>query len=153
MLSYKFQKLKSSGELTRMSDLLEFGKNILKSQPFSILLGTELTSFEVGSAELTLAIRNELTQQHGFVHGGVISYLADNCLTYAGGSVLGDSVTSEYKINYVRPAIGHTLIARSSVLSSGKSQAVCECKVFAIGKKGEILVAVAQGTISKVQQV
>jgi len=135
-----------------MSSLFEFGKEILNSQPFSTLLGAELTSFDVGSAEISLLIKDELKQQHGFAHGGVVSYLADNCLTYAGGSVLGDSVTSEYKINYVRPAIGHKLIARSTVLSSGKRQAVCECKVFAISEKGETLVAVAQGTINKVEK-
>ncbi len=134
-----------------MSELFEFGKKVLQSQPFSQLLGAELTLFEAGSAEITLVVRDDLKQQHGFVHGGVVSYLADNCLTYAGGSVLGDSVTSEYKINYVRPAIGHTLIARATVLSSGKRQAVCECRVFAILKQ-ETLVAIAQGTINKVDK-
>ncbi len=84
-----------------MSELFELGKEILESQPFSALLGTELEVFEPGTAVLTLAVREELKQQHGFVHGGVLSYLADNALTYAGGSVLGDSVTSEYKINYI----------------------------------------------------
>ncbi len=133
-----------------MSDLLEFGKGILKAQPFSMLLGAELTAFESGSAEITLLLREDLKQQHGFAHGGVLSYLADNCLTYAGGSVLGDSVTSEYKINYVRPAIGHKLIARATVLSSGKQQAVCGCKIFSVGDEGETLVAVAQGTINKI---
>lgn len=135
-----------------MSDLFDFGKDILNAQPFSALLGAELTAFEVGSAEMTLALRDELTQQHGFAHGGVVSYLADNCLTFAGGSVLGDSVTSEYKINYVRPAMGQALIARATVLSSGRRQAVCECKVFAVSEKGEILAAVAQGTINKVDK-
>ncbi|HFC12107.1 MAG TPA: PaaI family thioesterase, partial [Anaerolineae bacterium] len=115
----------------------------------STLLGAELTTFTPNYAEITLPIRDELKQQHGFVHGGVVSYLADNCLTYAGGSVLGDCVTSEYKINYVRPAIGHTLIARASVLSAGKRQAICECKIFVVSEKGERLVAVAQGTIMK----
>ncbi len=133
-----------------MSELLKIGKSILKAQPFSSLLGAELAALESGSAEITLEVREEFKQQHGFVHGGVISYLADNCLTYAGGSILGNCVTSEYKINYVRPAIGHRLIARASVLSSGKQQAVCECKVLAVDKKGETLVAVAQGTIHKI---
>lgn len=135
-----------------MSELLELGKNILESQPFSQLLGAELTAFEVGSAEITLQVRDELKQQHGFVHGGVISYLADNCLTFAGGSIFGDSVTSEYKINYLRPAIGQTLISRAAVISSGKRQAVCECKVYVVNEKGESLVAAAQGTINKVEK-
>jgi len=133
-----------------MDNLFEFGKAILESQPFSQLIGAELTGFESGRAEISLVITDQLKQQHGFVHGGIVSYMADNCLTYAGGSVLGDSVTSEYKINYVRPAMGETLVAKSTVLSSGKTQAVCECKVFALADGKEALVAVAQGTIIKV---
>jgi len=134
-----------------LNELLEFGRKVLKEQPFSVLLGTELTSFESGEAVLTLAVREELKQQHGFVHGGVVSYLADNALTYAGGSILGNCVTSEFKINYVRPAIGEKLIARASVLSSGKKQAVCECKISVVSDKGEVMVAVALGTIVKVE--
>lgn len=133
-----------------MSELFEFGRKILESQPFSNLLGTELELFEPGTAVLALTVREELKQQHGFVHGGVVSYLADNALTYAGGSVLGDSVTSEYKINYLRPAIGQKLVARATVLSSGKNQAVCQCMVFAVDDDEERTVAVAQGTINKV---
>jgi len=133
-----------------MDNLFEFGKAILESQPFSQLIGAELTGFEPGRTEISLVITDQLKQQHGFVHGGIVSYMADNCLTYAGGSVLGDSVTSEYKINYVRPAMGETLVAKSTVLSSGKTQAVCECKVFALADGKEALVAVAQGTIIRV---
>lgn len=132
-----------------MTDLLEWGRNVLRDQAFSRLLGTELNSFTEGQAELALPVREDFRQQHGFVHGGVVSYLADNALTYAGGSVLGNSVTSEYKINYLRPALGDKLLARASVVSAGKRQAVCECRVFAVGEKGEQLVALAQGTITK----
>lgn len=134
-----------------MGDLLPFGKAILEAQPFSQLIGTQINKFEKGKAELSLQITDKIKQQHGFVHGGVVSYMADNCLTYAGGSVMGDSVTSEYKINFVRPAIGDELIARASVLSSGRRQAVCECKVYAITDGKEKLVAVAQGTINRVE--
>lgn len=135
-----------------MSEFLDFGKSVLASQPFSVMLGAELEAFEPGMAVLTLVVRDELKQQHGFVHGGVVSYLADNALTYAGGSVLGDSVTSEYKINYLRPALGKKLVAKATVLSSGKTQAVCQCHVMAIGDDAERTVAVAQGTISKINQ-
>lgn len=133
-----------------MSELFAFGQKVLREQPFSVLIGTELLSFTPGEAVLRVPVRDALRQQHGFVHGGVVSYLADNALTFAGGSVLGDSVTAEYKINYLRPAIGERLIARATVVSAGKKQAVCECRVYAEGAQGEKLVAVAQGTISKV---
>lgn len=130
--------------------MFDYGKQILREQPFSMLLGAELTAFDEGQAELSLNIRDELTQNFGFVHGGVLSYMADNCITFSAASILGKCVTSEYKINYVRPALGETLIARSTVLSSGKRQATCECKVYVVGKQGEKLVAAALGTIIKV---
>ncbi|ERJ17475.1 Phenylacetic acid degradation protein PaaD [Salinisphaera shabanensis E1L3A] len=134
-----------------MSELFDFGQKVLAKQAFSVFLGAELTKFEPGEAELTLLVRDELKQQHGFVHGGVVSYLADNSLGFVGGSVLTDVVTSEYKINYARPAIGEKLVARASVLASGKRQAVCQSKVFAIDGNEEKLVAVAQGTLNKVE--
>jgi acyl-CoA thioesterase len=130
--------------------MLNYGKNILKEQPFSRLLGAELITFEEGKAELSLVLRDELTQNFGFVHGGVLSYLADNCITFSAASVLGKCVTSEYKINYLKPAIGEMLIARSTVLSSGKRQATCECKIYVLCKDEEMLVAVALGTICKI---
>lgn len=136
--------------MTQITDLLAFGRRILAEQPFSTMLGAELTAFEPGRAELRLAVRHELKQQYGFVHGGVLSYLADNALTYAGGSALSGQgiVTSEFKINYLRPAIGDALIARAQVIHAGKSQAVCRCDVFALTGTEEKLCATAQGTIT-----
>lgn len=131
-------------------DILKFGRKILASQPFSELMGTELQKFETGIAELSLEIKEHHKQQHGFAHGGVISYLADNALTFAGGSVLGDSLTLEFKINYVRPALGQTLIAKARVTANGKQQAVCHCDIYAINEGEEKLCATAQGTIWKI---
>ena len=136
-----------------MEDLLNLGKQVLASQPFSGLIGAELLSFSQGYAELKIPIRPELKQQHGFVHGGVISYAADNALTFAGGSVLGTGVTtSEFKINYLRPAIGDFLVARASVVYSGKSQAVCRCDVVVSKEGRESMCATSQGTIVMLAQ-
>jgi len=136
-----------------MDDLLQIGKEALASQPFSVLVGAELTGFSPGQAELTIPITTQLKQQHGFVHGGVISYAADNALTAAGGSVLGPAVvTSEYKINYLRPVVGTTLIARATVVYSSKTQAVCRCDVFVVSEGEERLCAVSQGTIVRIGQ-
>ncbi|MEP6773867.1 MAG: PaaI family thioesterase, partial [Polaromonas sp.] len=76
------------------ADLLPFGREVLGRQPFSALLNAQLDAFAPGLAELSVPVVPGLLQQHGFVHGGVLSYLADNALTFAGGSVLGDSVTA-----------------------------------------------------------
>lgn len=101
---------------------------------------------------LEVPIRRRLLQQNGFAYGGVISYVADNALTFAGGSVLGPAVlTAEYKINFLRPASGEWLVARASLVHSGRRRAVCRCDVFAVGAGGEgVLCAAAQGTIASV---
>jgi uncharacterized protein (TIGR00369 family) len=133
------------------TDLLALGRQALHSQAFSRLLGTELDAFEPGLATLRLPLRDDHRQQHGFVHGGAISYLADNALTFAGGSVLGNSVTAEYKINYLRPALGgQALVAEARVLGSGRTQAVCRCDIYVQQPDGQRqLCAAAQGTIRK----
>ena len=129
---------------------LAMGQDILAKQAFSRLLGAELTALARGHCTLELPVRDELLQQNGFVHGGAVSYLADNALTFAGGGALsGPVVTSEYKLNYVRPAIGQRLIARAEAVAVSKSQAVCRCEVFAVSDGVERLCALAQGTIAR----
>lgn len=130
-----------------------FAESILQRQRFAAHMGTRLLVFTEGRAELALDITDDHRQQHGFVHGGVLAYLADNALTFAGGSVLGDSLTVEFKINYVRPAKGKgRLRAVGEVVGHGKSQAVVRCDIFMEPEGGEPeLCAAAQGTIRKVR--
>jgi len=136
-----------------MDEMLDMGRQVLAAQPFSVLIGAELTGFAVGSAEIKVPIRPQLKQQHGFLHGGVVSYAADNALTYVGGSVLGPAVvTLEFKINYVRPALGDAIVARAKAVYVGRNQAVCRCDVFVVDGGEESLCAIAQGTINKLGQ-
>jgi uncharacterized protein (TIGR00369 family) len=129
---------------------LAMGRKVLAEQPFSRLLGAELLALAPGQVELALDVRDELRQQNGFVHGGVLAYLADNALTYAGGTALRvPVVTSEMKLNYLRPGTGVRLIARAQALHAGKSQAVCRCEIYSVdGEGAEKLCAAAQGTIA-----
>jgi uncharacterized protein (TIGR00369 family) len=129
---------------------LKMGREVLAQQAFSQLIGAELSALSPGQCELQLALTDQLKQQNGFAHGGVISYLADNALTYAGGTAMQvPVVTSEFKINYVRPGIGERLIARARAEAVSKSQAVCRCEVYAVSGGEEKLCALAQGTIAK----
>ena len=129
---------------------LALGREVLARQPFSVLIGAELTALERGRCELQVPVTDRVKQQNGFAHGGVLSYLADNALTYAGGTAMQvPVVTAEFKINYLRPAIGDRLIARAQAVHVGRSQAVCRCEVFALNGRDEKLCAVAQGTIAK----
>lgn len=140
----------SAGASGDAESFLELGRRVLAEQPFSVLLGASLVALEPGRCELALPLRDDLRQQHGFAHGGVVSYLADNALTYAGGTALRvPVVTAEMKINYVRPAVGDRLVARAHAVHAGRTQAVCRCDVFAVAGGEEKLCAVAQGTIAQ----
>lgn len=147
-----------SGDDTRVAQvspeaflaMLEMGREVLASQPFSVLIGAEMHALSSGLVDLQLPLTAQLRQQNGFAHGGVVSYMADNALTFAGGTALrAPVVTSEFKINYVRPAIGERLIARARAVHTGSSQAVCTCEIFAVADGVEKLCALAQGTIAK----
>ncbi len=136
-----------------MDEILKIGNEILKSQPFSKFINSEITGLSPGYAELSLKITENVKQQFGFVHGGVISYVADTAIAFAGGSVLGRKIlTLEYKINFLKPAVGEKLIGRARVIYSSKSHAVCHCDVFFVNEGKETLCAVAQGTIVKPNQ-
>lgn len=135
-----------------MTDLMAFGRSVLESQPFSVMIGAELEAFEPGRAVLALELGPDHMQHLGMAHGGVVSYLADNALTFAGGSALGAAcVTLEFKINYIRPARSGRLVAEAKVVNAGKRFAVTECRVTARENGEEILVASAQGTICRLE--
>ena len=121
---------------------------VLGLQPFSRLLRAELIEFSTGHAELRVPMRSALAQQHGLVHGGVVAYVADSAIAFAGGSVLGPSVaTGGLSLQYVRPARGSQLRAVADVVTTTRSQSVCRCEVLVTGPDGDTLCAVAQGTV------
>ena len=100
-----------------MDELLKLGKEVLASRRFSKPIGAELTVFLPGYVELTIKITERLKQQHGFVHGGVIGYAANNTLTFAGGSVPGpEVVTSKCKINSLGPPMGSILQEQQRII-------------------------------------
>lgn len=133
-----------------MTDRLALARQILASQPFSVMIGTEVVAYGDGMVELRLPIIDSVKQQHGFVHGGVIAYLADNALTMAAGLSMGGGVlTAEMKINYLKPAVGDMLIARAWTISHGRSQGVSRCDILAEQGGTERLCAAAQGTVMK----
>ena len=60
--------------ISKSIEPLERARHILAKQPFSVLIGAEMDAFETGSVQISIPILPKLLQQHGFVHGGVISY-------------------------------------------------------------------------------
>src|SRR5688500_13716872 len=85
------------------------------------LIGAELKSIEAGATEVTLAYREDLTQQKGFIHGGIIGMIADTACGYAAFSLMpaGCSlVTVVYKIKILDPARG-VLVSLGQVVNEG----------------------------------
>lgn len=121
----------------------------LAISPFAQLIGFSLTHFAHGEIEMHVPIRPELTQHHGFAHGAVIGFMIDSACAWAAASVVGDVVTSEYKINFLAPAIGESLICRSAVIKAGQRQVVTRADVFVLNDNSEKIVATGLATIAR----
>ncbi|TDE85269.1 MULTISPECIES: PaaI family thioesterase [Deinococcus] len=125
-----------------------FAQSVLDAQPFSVLVGARVEQMAPDGVVVRVPFRRDLTQHHGFAHGGLQAALADIALTFMGAAALGPRVlTSEFKINFLRPGVGEALVARGSIISAGKRQAVTRCDIFAVQAGEEKLVATALGTI------
>jgi uncharacterized protein (TIGR00369 family) len=129
---------------------LAVAQQVLAAQRFSALLGARLVAFGDGEATLELDIRDELRQHNGVLHGGVLSYAADNTLTFAAGTVAsGALMTAGFTIDYLRPADGATLRAHAQVVRAGRTRVVCRCELHTVDAEGvQTLCAVAQGTVA-----
>lgn len=124
-------------------------QRILAAQPFSALLGARIVAFGDGQAVLEIDIRDELLQQNGYVHGGVLAYAADNAVSFAAGSALGAAVLSGgFTIEYLRPARGRRLQARATVVHASRRRATCRCDLYTLDDEGKrTYCAAAQGTV------
>jgi len=140
----QFPSMPSNAQFDWMAE----GRRVLAAQPFSRLLGAEMISLTADAAELRLRLHSDLNQHRGQVHGGVVGYLADNTIAFAAAPHLGgDIVTSDYSLNFCRPALGPLLRARAQVLSTGRTKAVVKCDVYSVDGEEETLCAVAIGTV------
>jgi uncharacterized protein (TIGR00369 family) len=115
---------------------------------FSNFLGVEPVRVWRGESELTLAMRPDLTQHHGFAHGAIVGLMADNACAWAAASVAGDVVTGSYMINFLSPSKGERLRAKGIVVKPGRRQVVVRADVWAESDGAEpVLAAVAQATV------
>src|SRR5579864_1237325 len=106
-------------------------------------LNIRLDRVSEGTCETSLVVQERLRQQHGFIHGGVIATMADHTAGGAARSASGnkDVLTVEFKINYLRPAVGDRLRCTATVLRAGKTVIVAEALVYAGSGEKETLVA------------
>ena len=108
-------------------------QNSFDRQGFMSLMGAEITSLEPGICEITLSYRPDLTQQHGYFHGGTMGTLADTACGYAGFTLMGEEdslLTVEYKLNITAPGDGERLIARGHVARAGRQLTICEGRLY-----------------------
>src|SRR6185436_13025340 len=95
------------------------------------LIGARLTEVAPGATEIRLPYREDLTQQKGYVHGGILGMIADSACGYAAYSLMpatSSLVTVEYKINILAPARGD-LVARGEVIRPGRTLTVTRAEV------------------------
>ncbi|MEC9342995.1 MAG: PaaI family thioesterase [Pseudomonadota bacterium] len=119
------------------------------SQSFMQTLGVEVA--DAGKGWVTTVFRKAqgLTQQHGFLHAGVSTAIADSSCGYSALSMApegADVLTIEFKSNFLRPASGDVFEARAKVVKPGSKIMVCECEVWET-QPGERLVMTMTATM------
>jgi uncharacterized protein (TIGR00369 family) len=119
-------------------------------QSMMTVLGASLERVAPGEVDIRLPFRADLTQQHGFLHAGVTTTIADSACGYAALSLMppGAAVlTVEFKVNLMAPAAGQVFVARGRVLKAGRTLTTCAGDVFALdgGEEKHVLAMLGTG--------
>ncbi|KQV42451.1 phenylacetic acid degradation protein [Rhizobium sp. Root73] len=143
-----------NGQLRAREHTVEFRERIRKSfdrQAAMATIGAELTRVEQGSVEIELPFDEKLTQQHGFLHAGIISAALDAAGTYAAYSVIDPEasiLTIEFKVNLMSPGRGERFLFRGEVTKPGTTIIVSDGRGYAISQDGPAkLIASMTGTM------
>jgi len=119
-------------------------------QGFPAAIGFEVDRVEYGIFETRLNIRQDHSQQDGFVHAGVIATMADHTAGYAAYTTVSEAfriLTIEFKINFFKPAVGKQIVCRSKVVNNGNKIKVSESELFSLNENQEKLIAKAMVTL------
>ncbi len=122
-----------------------FGK-----QTIMATIGAVLSKIEPGKVSITLPVAAHISQQHGFVHAGVVATIADSAAGYAALSLMPEGagvLTTEFKINLIAPASGDELVAEGRVVKSGKTLTVAMAEVYSCTKGQRKLCALLTATL------
>ena len=117
-------------------------------------IGARLTKVEPGEVEIELPFRHDLTQQHGYLHAGIVTTVVDSACGYAALSLTppgAEIVSVEFKINLASPATSELLVARARVLRAGRNITVCAGDAFAPTGAKEKLLATMLATMMTVR--
>jgi uncharacterized protein (TIGR00369 family) len=135
-------------------DFAERVRQSFSKQGLMRTLGASLGAVSSGAVEIVLIPSPAISQQHGFVHAGAVSAIADSAAGYAALSLMpaGTGVlTTEFKINLVAPAVGDRIIARGRVVKPGRTLTLCQTEVFAENQGQEKLIALLTATMMSIE--
>jgi len=119
-------------------------------QGFPALCGFQVRYAGKGKFQSSLELRPEHKQQDGFVHAGLIATMADHTAGYSAYTIVSEDfriLTIEFKINFLKPARGKSLICRSKVINCGKTIVVAESEIFSAFENKEKFVSKATVTM------
>jgi uncharacterized protein (TIGR00369 family) len=119
-------------------------------------IGARLLKVAPGEVDIDLRVRDDLTQQHGYVAAGIVTAIVDTACGFAAMSLMPSGagvVTVEYKVNFIAPARGERLVAQGRVLKAGRALTVCAGEVHAVSGAAEKAVATMLGTMVALQGV
>jgi uncharacterized protein (TIGR00369 family) len=119
-----------------------------------ITLGASLGEVSPGVAEIAIRPNPAISQQHGFVHAGAVSAIADSAAGYAALSLMpADTgvLTTEFKINLLAPAAGERIVARGRVVKAGRTLTLAQAEVFAESGGHEKLIALLTATLMNIE--
>jgi len=139
----------------RNPEFRSFVARYVAAQRYLTVLGVELARVEPGLAEYLLPYREDIGQQDGFFHGGVIGGLAEGAMGAAAATLVeggANVVGAEYKINLLAPGRGTAILACATVVRPGRRLIVCRADVLAIATDGSTtLCAIAQGAMAVIE--
>ncbi|MBX2860957.1 MAG: PaaI family thioesterase [Vampirovibrio sp.] len=109
-------------------------------QPLMAFIGAILAKVEPGVCEIHLPYRKELTQQHGYLHGGSMAMLLDATAGYTAFTLIPEDATMltvESKLNMLRPGIGSTFIGAGQIIKAGKTLTIVQADLYAVSDTGK----------------
>lgn len=119
-----------------------------------LTIGAELLSIEAGKVQIKLPYNKKLTQQHGYLHAGIVTTIVDSACGYAAYTLMpaeSNVLTIEFKSNFLAPAIGDYFIATGQVVRAGRTITVCQGDVVAYTGDTEKQVSLMQATIMTIK--
>ncbi len=125
-----------------------------KAQGLMATLGAEIASIADGEVKIEMPFSTKLSQQHGYLHAGAITSIVDSACGYAAltkAPAEYEVLTAEFKINFIRPAIGERFLATGRVVASGKTLTICTGEVRAYSGSDFKVIAIMQVTIVNVR--